>query len=56
MGSGRDRAARPDEMPQLKIDLPAFAIGKYPVTVAEFDCALRAGAVKESSAFNSDVT
>jgi toxoflavin biosynthesis protein ToxD len=33
--------------PQHQITLPTFQIGKFPVTVAEYACAVRAGAVPE---------
>jgi formylglycine-generating enzyme required for sulfatase activity len=49
MGSDRkrDRAAHDDEMPQRQLYVEAFQIMKYPVTVAEYACAVRAGAVDE---------
>lgn len=47
MGSdkSRDSLARPDEMPQHSVDVAAFHIAKYPVTVAEYACAVRANVV-----------
>lgn len=36
-----------DSAPQCLVDLPAFSIGRFPVTVAEYLCALRAKAVSE---------
>jgi formylglycine-generating enzyme required for sulfatase activity len=52
MGSdkARDREASDDETPQQRIELAAFQIGKYPVTVAEYALAVRAGAVREPPA------
>ena len=44
MGSdrARDRGAYEDEQPQHTVTLPAYRIGRCPVTVAEYDCYLRA--------------
>jgi len=48
MGSAdSDTQAYDDEKPQHRVDLAAFQIGKYPVTVAEYALAVRAGAVRE---------
>ena len=48
MGSAdSDTEAYDNEKPQHRVDLPAFQIGKYPVTVAEYALAVRAGAVRE---------
>ncbi len=33
-----DHHARVDEQPQRSVDVKAFAIGRYPVTVAEYQC------------------
>jgi formylglycine-generating enzyme required for sulfatase activity len=49
MGSDKqhDPHAYENEIPQYDIFVPAFQIGTYPLTVAEYACAVRAGAVKE---------
>lgn len=49
MGSDprRDPAAYPDELPQFQVNLPSFRIAAYPVSVAEYMCALTVGAVLE---------
>lgn len=49
MGSDkrRDSQADSDEQPQHTVTLAAYKIARYPVTVAEYDCAVRAGAVRE---------
>ena len=36
-----------DELPQHEVFLPTFHIGTYPLTVAEYACAVHAGAVEE---------
>lgn len=38
---------RPNELPLHSVNLPGFYIAKYPVTVAEYACAVRAGVVRE---------
>ncbi len=45
MGSdkGKDRAARENELPQHEVNLPAYRIGKYPVTVAQYQPFVEAG-------------
>ncbi len=55
MGSdkSRDREAFDDELPQHRVELAAFQIGKYPVTVAEYALAVTAGAVPEPPAVGS---
>ncbi len=52
MGSDkqRDTEVFDDETPQHRVELAAFQIGKYPVTVAEYALAVRAGAVREPPA------
>ncbi len=40
-----DPQARPDELPQHTVDLPAFEIARFPVTVCEYRCAIAAGVV-----------
>ncbi len=49
MGSdkSRDKEAYDDELPQQRVELAAFQIGKYPVTVAEYTLAVIAGATPE---------
>jgi len=49
MGSNKqhDAKARENEIPQHQIFVQAFQIGVYPVTVAEYACAVHAGAVDE---------
>ena len=43
----RDPEATDAEIPLRTVDLPAFKIGRYPVTVVEYACAVRAGAMRE---------
>jgi formylglycine-generating enzyme required for sulfatase activity len=38
-----DEQAFDDELPQHTLDLPAYKIGKYPVTVAQYRCFVAAG-------------
>jgi formylglycine-generating enzyme required for sulfatase activity len=47
MGSDKrkDKRAEADELPQHEIVLPTFRIGTYPVTVAEYACAVQAKAI-----------
>jgi formylglycine-generating enzyme required for sulfatase activity len=49
MGSDKqkDKDAYDDELPQHTVMLGAFQIGMYPVTVAEYACAVRANVVGE---------
>ncbi|HLY30195.1 MAG TPA: SUMF1/EgtB/PvdO family nonheme iron enzyme, partial [Ktedonobacterales bacterium] len=49
MGSDkrRDKDAQDNELPQKDIPVAAFQIARYPVTVAEYACAVRAKAVRE---------
>jgi formylglycine-generating enzyme required for sulfatase activity len=49
MGSdpARDQEAKETECPQHPVTLSAYAIARYPVTVAEYAGAVRAGAVRE---------
>jgi formylglycine-generating enzyme required for sulfatase activity/dipeptide/tripeptide permease len=42
--------AAPDESPARTLDLPEFLIGKYEVTVAEYNACVRAGACQPSDA------
>src|SRR5215472_16461552 len=48
MGSNQqqDLLARDNEIPQYQLHLATFQIGMYPVTVAEYACAVTAGAVQ----------
>ncbi len=50
MGSDprRDPQAQANEQPQQSVTLAAYEIGRYPVTVAEYACAVRARAVGEA--------
>ncbi len=45
MGSDKkvEKQARDNEKPQHQLDLPAYTIGKYPVTVAQYGCFVEAG-------------
>jgi formylglycine-generating enzyme required for sulfatase activity len=45
MGSDpkQDSEAYADEQPQIPVDLPAYAIARFPVTVAEYACFVDAG-------------
>lgn len=54
MGSdpARDTFAQPDEMPQHQVNIPGFHIGRYPVTVAEYACAVNAKAVPAPQPFS----
>jgi formylglycine-generating enzyme required for sulfatase activity len=49
MGSDyiKDSAAHHTEMPQYWVEVDTFQIAKYPVTVAEYTLAVRAGAMRE---------
>ncbi|HLJ80404.1 MAG TPA: SUMF1/EgtB/PvdO family nonheme iron enzyme [Ktedonobacterales bacterium] len=51
MGSGpqEDADAKDDERPQHTVETESYQIAAYPVTVAEYDCAVRAGVVREPS-------
>jgi formylglycine-generating enzyme required for sulfatase activity len=55
MGSdkGRDAQASDQETPPHRVELAAYQIGKYPVTVAEYALAVRAGAVPEPPTFDT---
>lgn len=52
MGSDqtRDPQARSDETPRQRVEVAAFQIATYPVTVAEYALAARAGGVREPPA------
>lgn len=43
-----DRQAYEDERPRHKVDLAAFSIGRYPVTVAEYACFVEAGGYEQA--------
>jgi toxoflavin biosynthesis protein ToxD len=49
MGSDprEDANAEDNELPQHTVVTASYGIGSYPVTVAEYDCAVRAGVVRE---------
>jgi formylglycine-generating enzyme required for sulfatase activity len=49
MGSDKkvDKEAYSDEEPQHRLDLPGYAIGKYPVTVAQYRLFVAAGGYEE---------
>lgn len=48
MGSDKsDSNGSTDELPQHRVTVAAFQIGRFPVTVAEYACAVRAKAVRE---------
>ncbi|MGH2516040.1 MAG: formylglycine-generating enzyme family protein, partial [Ktedonobacterales bacterium] len=49
MGSDprRDPEGAESDAPQRTVEEPAFRIARYPVTVAEYACAVRAGALNE---------
>ncbi|HUY78421.1 MAG TPA: SUMF1/EgtB/PvdO family nonheme iron enzyme [Ktedonobacterales bacterium] len=49
MGSDkrRDPQAQDNELPQHTVALAAYQIARYPVTVAEYACAVRVGALKD---------
>ena len=47
LGAGDDGDAFPDERPCLPVEVPAFSIGRYPVTNAEYRCFVRAGGYDE---------
>lgn len=46
-----DADAQDNELPQHLIEIGPYRIGAYPVTVAEYDCAVRAGIVREPRYF-----
>ncbi len=60
MGSDKllDAQTYDDELPQYRIPVGAYAIGVYPVTVAEYACGVKAGAVAapQSYTFPEDST
>ena len=58
MGSdkAKDSQAYDDELPQHRVEVAAFQIAKYPVTVAEYALAVRAGKVREPTASLIGVT
>ena len=49
IGSADDPQAYDNESPVTEIDLPAFSIGKWPVTNAEFACFIEAGGYQDES-------
>lgn len=57
MGSAeKGRDAYVEETPQHSVILPAFQIGRYPVTMGEYDCAVRAGAVEVPQEYEDEPT
>lgn len=52
MGSdpAKESGANDDEQPQHRVEVPYFQIARYPVTVAEYACAVRAGGAPEPDA------
>jgi formylglycine-generating enzyme required for sulfatase activity len=44
-----------DEKPQHMVDLPAFALGRWPVTNAEFACFIEAGGYKDERYWTTDL-
>jgi formylglycine-generating enzyme required for sulfatase activity len=54
MGSdpARDPEAQEDERPQHWVTLPAYAIARYPVTVAEYACFVRVGHAEPRSQYD----
>ncbi len=58
MGSdpAKDNKAFDDEKPQHRVTLPAYSIGTYPVTLAEYARAMRAGAVSDPWSWGDQFT
>jgi formylglycine-generating enzyme required for sulfatase activity len=55
IGSSRwDRRAYGDERPRHKVRLGSFAIGQYPVTVAEYRCFVEAGGYREEGYWETE--
>jgi formylglycine-generating enzyme required for sulfatase activity len=50
-----DPDAYADERPRHTLDLPAFEIGRWPVTNAEYDCFIEAGGYQEESTWQTDL-
>ena len=50
----KSHASYRDETPQHSVTLAAFQIGKYPVTIGEYDCAVSAGAVERPQEYESE--
>ena len=48
IGSRNDAEAYPDELPQFRIHLERFRIGRWPVTNAEFACFIEAGGYQDA--------
>lgn len=52
---GDDASQYADEKPQHEIELPAFAIGKWSVTNAEYACFIEAGGYKDERYWKTDL-
>jgi len=50
-----DSSADDDEKPQHTVNLPAFEIGRWPVTNAEYVCFIEAGGYKEGQWWETDL-
>ena len=50
-----DRDAFDNEHPQTKVELPAFRIGKWPVTNAEYACFMAAGGYEREQYWQTDL-
>jgi formylglycine-generating enzyme required for sulfatase activity len=50
-----DPDAYDDEKPQHSVDLPAFAIGQWPVTNAEYACFMEAGGYKDEQWWTTEL-
>ena len=55
IGSQDDKQAFENESPQHTIELKAFAIGKWSVTNAEYDCFMEAGGYKNEKWWKTDL-
>ncbi len=55
IGSENDPSAADDERPRHTVELPAFAIGQWPVTNAEYACFMAAGGYEEEQWWQTDL-
>ena len=56
LGSAEDDPnAYDQEKPQHSLDLPAFSVGRWPVTNAEFACFIEAGGYQNEAFWNTDL-